>query len=87
MSAIPDIGVLRPRPGVVVVECKGEHDLSTSDALEQLFTALVSENDLVVVDVSQAEFVDSSFVHNLVKADRLSPGCAACPCGCSTVQP
>jgi hypothetical protein len=63
------------------------HPRPVPDSQKRLFTALVAANDLVVIDVSQPEFVDSSFVHNLVKADRLSPGCAACPCGCSTVQP
>ena len=72
MSAIPDVELLRPRPGAVVVECKGEHDLTTSDELGTLFAGLVAENDLVVIDVSEAEYVDSSFLHNLVKADRVA---------------
>src|SRR6478672_3263967 len=72
MSAIPDVEVLRPQPGAVVVECKGEHDLTAEIEMDQLLVSLVAESDLVVVDVSEAEFVDSSFLHSLVKADRAS---------------
>src|SRR3954471_1449736 len=78
MSALPDVEELvdvelnRPRPGAVVVQCRGEHDLTTCVALEHLLTELVAENDLVVIDVSEAEFIDSSFIHNVIKAHRLS---------------
>jgi anti-anti-sigma factor len=72
MSVLLDVDVVRPRAGAVVVECKGEHDLTTTPALEELFTVLVTSNDLVVIDVSEAEFVDSSFLHEIVKADRLA---------------
>ena len=63
---------LSPRPGVAVVACTGEHDLTTKDETGRLLRLLVAENDLVVVDVSQAQFIDSSFVNNLLKADRLA---------------
>jgi anti-anti-sigma factor len=69
MSAIPDVEVYRPRPRAVVVECKGEHDLATHDQMERLLADLVEANDLVVIDVTEAEFIDSSFIHNLVKVD------------------
>jgi anti-anti-sigma factor len=72
MSEIPDVEVLWPRPGTAVVECTGEHDIATSEALERLLTELVARNDLVVVDVSHAQFIDSTFLHNLVKAEHLS---------------
>jgi anti-anti-sigma factor len=72
MSILPDVEVLQPRPGAVVVECRGEHDLTTSESLARLLTELVATNDLVVIDISEAEFIDSSFLHNLVKADRLA---------------
>ncbi len=42
------------------------------DDLERLLHRLVLENELVVIDVSEAEFIDSSFLHNLLKADRLA---------------
>ena len=72
MPCLTDLEVLHPRPGVAVVECRGEHDVTSKDALGRLFNDLVIANDLVVIDVSDAEFIDSSFLHNLVKADRLA---------------
>ena len=72
MYALPEIEVLRPRPGVAVVECKGEHDMATRDQIRDLFAGLVAENDLVVIDLSEAQFIDSSFLLNLVRAHRAS---------------
>ena len=72
MPCLADLEVLRPRPGVAVVECKGEHDLTSRDEIGRLFSALVAGNKLVVVDVSEATFIDSSFIHNLLKANRLA---------------
>ena len=72
MYSLPDIEVLRPQPGVVIVECKGEHDMATRDELADMFAALVAENSVVVVDVSEAQFIDCSFLQNIRKAQRLS---------------
>ena len=69
---ILDLDVLRPRVGAAVVELHGEHDLGTKIEIRELFTSLVEENDLVVIDVSDAGFIDSSFLHNLAEADRLA---------------
>ena len=55
-----------------MVELSGEHDLETKDALHELLTSLIEENELVVVDISEAEFIDSSVLHNLVVADQLA---------------
>ena len=75
MSVLLDVELLHPRERAVVVKCTGEHDLLTSPALEELLIELVASNDLVVIDVSEAEFIDSSFLHEIVKADRLArPG-------------
>lgn len=43
---------------------------TTERQLAALLGDAVADNDLVVVDVSAAEFVDASFLHNLVVADR-----------------
>ncbi len=40
--------------------------------MEKLLAGLISDNDLIVVDLSEAQFIDSSFLHNLVKRS----GCA-----------
>ena len=70
MSELKDVAVLRPRSGTVVVEFSGEHDLLTKRALRALFASLIEVSDLVVADVSQAQFIDSSFVQTLLIADR-----------------
>ena len=54
------------------MKCNGEHDLTTSKEVGSLLADLVAENELVVIDVTEAEFVDTSFLHNVVNADRLS---------------
>src|SRR3954452_12272858 len=72
MTAMPEIRVLRPRPGTAVVECTGEHDIVTARELDSVLEELAGENKLVVVDISEAEFIDSSIIHCLVKAHRRS---------------
>ena len=62
--------VVHPRTGAVVVEVLGEHDLATRDSIQDLFFKLVEHNDLLVVDVSEATFIDSSFLNALVKTHR-----------------
>jgi anti-anti-sigma factor len=72
VTELADFLVLRARRAAVVVECTGQHDLASRDERERLFTRLVRENELVVIDVSRTEFIDSSFLHSLVKADHLA---------------
>jgi anti-anti-sigma factor len=72
MEAKTDPEVFYPRPGAAVVECTGERDMTTRDETDQLFRLLVAQNDLVVVDISEAQFIDSSFINNLLKADRVA---------------
>jgi anti-anti-sigma factor len=67
-----DILVSRVRDAVVVVELRGEHDLVTKEQVWTLLSRLLRENDVVVLDVSQAEFIDSSFLHNIFRAHELA---------------
>ena len=55
-----------------MVQCRGEHDLLTQARLDSLLEGEISDNDLVVVDVTEADFIDSSFLHSLVKANELA---------------
>jgi len=64
--------VLRPLPNTAVVECVGEHDIATAPQLGQLLLRLVAENKLVVLDLSEAAFIDSSILFCITKAHRLS---------------
>jgi anti-anti-sigma regulatory factor len=52
------------------VDYRSDHDQSTRAETEGLLTRLFGDNDLVVVDVSSADFIDSTFIHELLKADR-----------------
>jgi anti-anti-sigma factor len=63
----PELKELHPRPGLAVVEVLGEHDLSTSDAALDVFTRLVSANDLII-DLTDTQFIDSSFLSTLFRA-------------------
>jgi anti-anti-sigma factor len=67
-----DVEVLQPRSATAVVVLQGEHDLATAQALEALLALQVGSNDLVVVDLSVVEFIDSSVLGVLVRADRLA---------------
>jgi len=67
-----DVELIRPFDNASVLALHGEHDVATKEELARLLSDEISANDLVVMDVSDAVFVDSSFLHNLVKADRLA---------------
>ena len=58
--------------GWAVVECTGEHDRATRTEVRALLDRLLVGYGLVVVDVSQATFIDSSFVTNLFIANRVA---------------
>jgi anti-anti-sigma factor len=68
----PRIEVLLPRPGAAVVECTGELDLTIAPQLNKELEELAGENELVVVDLSEAQFIDSSVVQCLASAHRRS---------------
>ena len=65
-----EIEVEQPEAGRAVVVFKGEHDLAKVKALGEKLSALVAENDLVVADFSEAEFVDSSVINLLLETKR-----------------
>ena len=67
---IESVEVTYPRPRTCVIALHGEHDRGTAEKTEELFRDVLAANDLVVVDVGDADFVDSSFLRNLLVADR-----------------
>lgn len=69
-NRLQDVQVETPRAGAAVVVFTGEHDLSTSESVEALLRSLIDENELVVADSSEAEFVDSSTIYTLMKSHR-----------------
>ena len=72
MSGSEDIVVLYPRGGVAVAEFKGEHDVSSKQAVRELLGRLIDEHELIVADISDAQFIDSSIVSCLLAADKES---------------
>jgi anti-anti-sigma factor len=62
--------VVEPEVGVAVVELAGDHDLSTQRDLDDLLFKLISSQNLVVVDISNVTFIDSSFIHGLLVANE-----------------
>lgn len=64
------VELVRPEEGVSVVVLQGEHDLATKDHVWAVLADEIERNRAVVVDVSQAEFVDSSVMDNLACAHR-----------------
>ena len=67
-NRLRDVQVEQPRAGAAVAVFTGEHDLSTSAQVSDLLSSLLEENELVVVDFSEAEFVDSSTIFTLLQA-------------------
>jgi anti-anti-sigma factor len=65
-----DVTVIEPRQGAAVVELRGEHDLSTQPELSDLLAGLIAGHELVVVDISEATFIDSTFIHGLSLASE-----------------
>ena len=64
------VEVTYPRPRTCVIALHGEHDRITAEQTERLFRDVQAVNDLVILDVGGAEFIDSSFLRNLLVADR-----------------
>lgn len=65
-----DLEISAVAPGTVCVSLKGEHDLHNYAELRSLLRGLIAKNPQVLVDVRDAEFIDSSILHSLVLADR-----------------
>ncbi len=66
----PSLEFVQPRRGAVVVELKGEHDLMSAGSLYETLSSLLDSHRVVVADLSQVLFVDSSTLAVLVRAHR-----------------
>jgi anti-anti-sigma factor len=71
-TPLQDLTVEQPHDGAAVVVFSGEHDLATTTAVESMLESLVEQNELVVADFSEAEFVDSSTLNALVRTARIA---------------
>ena len=68
----PDLVIEQPSADSVVVVLTGERDLATSAQLAMLLDDLTLENELVVVDLSNTAFIDSSTINTLLVAGRIA---------------
>jgi anti-anti-sigma factor len=66
---LDDVHVEQPDLGMAVVVFSGEHDLATGGEVETLLRSLTDGNELVVADFSDAQFVDSSMLWVLKRAN------------------
>jgi anti-sigma B factor antagonist len=65
-----EIDVERGTRGVSVISISGEHDLSTAPDLRSRLATAIADGESVVIDLSQAEFIDSSILGALLDARR-----------------
>jgi anti-anti-sigma factor len=68
----PSYRVATPHPGAAVMSFFGEHDVLNTEEMGLRLARLIEEHALVVADLSETEFIDSSFVSMLLRSDRLA---------------
>lgn len=59
-------------PGVALVSLSGEHELYGALKLQERIDSLVAEGNAIVIDLTDAIFLDSSIVSVLLKSQRLA---------------
>jgi anti-anti-sigma factor len=77
LSKSAEVGSYRiahPRERTALVELFGEHDLSSTEKLAGTLNSLAAINDVLIIDLSQTEFMDSSVLEELVHAQRVATG-------------
>jgi anti-anti-sigma factor len=70
MQVTSDVLVERPNETSAVAVFVGEHDLATAGEVRELLGSLLRSHDVVVADLSRVEFIDSSFIFQMVEANR-----------------
>jgi anti-anti-sigma factor len=67
---VPTIEVRSPQPDAALVVLAGEHDLYSADEVQQTFDQSLAICDHLIVDLSTAEFIDSTIVHLLLQTKK-----------------
>jgi anti-anti-sigma factor len=74
---VPTLEVRWPQPHAALVVLAGEHDLHSADEVQRTFDQALAVCDHLIVDLSTAEFIDSTIVgvhlqtkKNAVELDR-----------------
>jgi anti-anti-sigma factor len=66
----PTVEVHSPQTDVVLVALAGEHDLYSGDELRQCFEQALARCNHLIVDLSGAEFIDSTIIAVLLQTMR-----------------
>jgi anti-sigma B factor antagonist len=66
----PDIDVFDAEGDRWVVALRGEHDIATADRLAKRFDEIFAQGTKIVVDLSDADFIDSSTIRVILQAYR-----------------
>jgi anti-sigma B factor antagonist len=64
------IEVRSPQPGAELVQLAGEHDLYSGEELRQSLEQSLARCDHLIVDLSAAEFIDSTIVAVLIQTKK-----------------
>ena len=67
---VPTIQVRSPRPHAALVVLAGEHDLHSASEVQQTFDQSLAVCDHLIVDLSNAEFIDSTIVGVLMQTRK-----------------
>ena len=74
---VPTIEVRSPQPQVALVVLAGEHERHSADEVQQTFDQALAVCDHLIVDLSTADFIDSTIVgvllqtrENAIELDR-----------------
>jgi anti-anti-sigma factor len=70
----PTIEVLSPQPGAALVVLGGEHDLYSADRLHQTLADSLFGSERLIVDLSTAEFIDSTIIGVLIQTKNTAEG-------------
>lgn len=68
----PTVRITYPRPEVIGFVLCGEHDADNAANLLETLRTAVEQHDRVLVDVSEALFLDSTIIGALLRASRLA---------------
>jgi anti-sigma B factor antagonist len=74
LSLQPTIEVRSPQPHTALVVLGGEHDLYSADQLRETLDMSLYGCDHLIVDLSAAEFIDSTIIGMLVQTMKKATG-------------
>lgn len=55
---------------IAIVKLFGEHDMADSEELSRVLHQVLGARDLLIVDLSEAAFIDSSILNSLIAANK-----------------